>query len=219
MKVRQAWQVNNLRPWFYPWRFEMKSSPSKSHPHILFVYFETGYKMPGGNLRSSECARPIIQNLPAQKTFGGSKCASFCDHVWHDFHGVTYFFSRTKQPIRKHIANLAMASFACRHSLNGFGGFDADGLAQTKRVQTDLRLKSYFHPALRWGVVWKKYHGWCHQNGDTSLYPTCPSCCRLLACYPTVPQWISTRILPLIYGYKFMFCHHFQYSNIPRQIW
>jgi hypothetical protein len=29
-------------------------------------------------------------------------------------------------------------------------------LAQTKRVQTDLRLKSYFHPALRWGVVWKK---------------------------------------------------------------
>ena len=159
MKVRQAWQVNNLRPWFLrrnPWRFEMKSSPSKSHPHILFVYFETGYKMPGGNLRSSECARPIIQNLPAQKTFGGSKCASFCDHVWHDFHGVTYFFSRTKQPIRKHIANLAMASFACRHSLNGFGGFDADGLAQTKRVQTDLRLKSYLHPALRGGVVWKK---------------------------------------------------------------
>jgi hypothetical protein len=69
------------------------------------------------------------------------------------------------------------------------------------------------------GWFGKKYHGWCHQNGDTSLYPTCPSCCRLLACYPTVPQWISTRILPLIYGYKFMFCHHFQYSNIPRQIW
>ena len=186
----------------------MKSSPSKSCPIIRFVSFETCYKMRDWNLRSSERAREIIQNLTAEK-----KVHHFVTHVWHDFRGVTCFSAPPSSKSENTLQTLPWRVLLVGTASRGLVWWPWGWRGSPQHFDQGQFGEN-------------DYNGSCHQSGERSLClcPTCPQYIDYivgLLSYDTPMNFqlylsIST-FLPILFFLTVY--HHFQYSNVPRQIW